>query len=354
MEKKNKRKCYTSRKILGQLFDLVERVTFQPDLLTSFDDRILRTSYFNPELMEHARKLKYEYDSHMRRILAQHAINTEFEVWSTFVMQHNHTSDYKMQEEMAHISGALKDQFRKRCIEIAGGKEYGQLAPLVVAMYRVTADEFKNAIEQGRRTVHGPENDKMPFVSFPWLFQNTLGKIAKLNTVEKNDVDKAVNTTHGTRLAEGSVRGFVAQDKAYFSDMRDIEDDLETAKGVTHRGDLLELDFGKPEAISALTMHQSTDDDTESSISNQDDEHLFDTASSTAEDTLPDARSIDIDWNQPVLATRDGNDGDDDDDDASDASSVEDFHPSTSTRSLRTVLADLASVGNSKLYGDLI
>ena len=91
MEKRYKRrdKTYISKKILGQLYDEVERIDFKPSYTTSFDQRILDAYKIDEEHVIAARQLKLDYDIALRRIMAQHDIKTEFEVWSTFVMSHN-------------------------------------------------------------------------------------------------------------------------------------------------------------------------------------------------------------------------------------------------------------------------
>lgn len=341
MEKKNKKKCYTSRKILGQMFDLVERITFQPELLTSFDDRILNAFDGGPGMIVQAKGLKLEYDNHMRRILAQHAINTEFEVWSTFVMQHNHNSDYKMQEDMAQISGALKDQFRKRAIVIAGGNDYEQLAPFVAAMYRVTADEFNNAIEQGRETVHGPETHRMPFISFPWLFQDVLGEIAKLNTSEPDESNQAMVATPVVTSSDGGGRDhdYMADKTMFYAGSQDFEDNLETRKGVTHRGDLLELDFDMPKPITDSNVQRSVAEDADGKLSSHSEQDVID-AFLVSSGNMSNSRSIDNERNDLAGATRNG-DEDEIHDDASDAGTIEDFSPPPNTASIRAKLAAL-------------
>ncbi|ESZ97230.1 hypothetical protein SBOR_2395 [Sclerotinia borealis F-4128] len=190
MEKVHKPKSqqYHSSKILGQLYDKVESVQFVPQYEEPFDKRILRAYQLDDAILKAARQAKSKYDIAMRRILAQQEIRTEFEVWSTFILSKPRVgSDYKLQEEMASITGALKDRFRLVCIEKAGGKDFSVLGPFVAAMYKVTKEELDIALAECRTTrmVNGMEVPKrqmkpeaMPLISFPWLFEKELGRIA--------------------------------------------------------------------------------------------------------------------------------------------------------------------------------
>ncbi|KAM0150531.1 hypothetical protein ACHAQE_008439 [Botrytis cinerea] len=181
-------KQYHSQKILGQLYDKVESVDFVPQYEEPFDKRILRAYELDNATLKAARQTKTKYDTAMRRILAQQDIKTEFEVWSTFILSKPKVgSDYKLQEDMAVITGALKDRFRSVCINTAGGKDFSILGPFVAAMYKVTKEELDIALAECRtmRTVNGIKVPKrrmrpesMPLISFPWLFEKELGRIA--------------------------------------------------------------------------------------------------------------------------------------------------------------------------------
>lgn len=186
MEKKHKPKeqIYHSRKILGQLYDAVERVDFIPNLEMPFDTRILDCSLeVSKELLQYARGLKVDYDTAMRRVMAQYEIKTEFEAWSTFVLSHANTSkDYKLHEELGMISSSLKEAFRKECYKKVGGRSFQLLAPLAVAMYRVTHEEmaaaFRKHQDEPMSVKSTPKIDQLPLISFPWVLPHILGKIA--------------------------------------------------------------------------------------------------------------------------------------------------------------------------------
>lgn len=240
MEKKNKNKEYHSRKVLGKLYDRVERVAFVPVFTTDFDEQILKAFGHKEDILIQARLLKRGYDDHMRRIMAQHRIKTEYEVWSTFAMSHNGTNDYKFGEEIGRISSALKDQFRETCYQKAGGKTYEELAPFVAAMYKVTAEEMTKAIKEHEEASTSMTAESMPFMTFPWLFQDVLGKIAKLNAFGPGQADPSSNLDDGTRLAREAAPGAILK-TARAPIITNPEDDLRTAQGITHRGDTLEL-----------------------------------------------------------------------------------------------------------------
>ncbi len=257
MEKvgKKQHQIYTSKKVLGQLYDQVERIDFVPSFTAPFDTRILQAYILDENILRSAREIKKEYDAHMRRIMAQQEIKTEFEVWSTFVLQHSSTSnDFKYHEQIGEISMALKDQFRLICHERAGGKDYKHIGPFAAAMYEVTAREVTAAVEECHRVqmvggqprpLREMTTSTMPLMSFPWLFQDVLGKIAKSNTSGslgtlsiRGDIDSEAAIRPDGIKAPQSKRGRVGPSRL------DSGDYLETSKGTTHPGELLEL-FGR-------------------------------------------------------------------------------------------------------------
>jgi RNA-dependent RNA polymerase len=200
MEKNYKPKdcIYKSNKILGQLYDAVDRVDFVPSFEMPFDDRVLNSGIIvKTELMTFAKKLKVSYDLAVRRIMAQHEIKTEFEVWSTFVLSHaNMSKDYKFHEELGGISKSLRDRFCQECYDQVGSRNFEKLAPLVVAMYKVTSDEVTTALTEFRtinpiNPINGyrpkPNPNRFPLISFPWLFPDVLGRIALCYFDEKDE-----------------------------------------------------------------------------------------------------------------------------------------------------------------------
>ncbi len=268
-------RVYTSRKILGQLYDQVERVDFVPAYRAPFDGRILNAYQPDAGILETVRDIKSDYDAHIRRIMAQHEVKTEFEVWSTFVLQHSRTSNaFKFHEVIWELSVALKEQFRKTCYERAGGKDFNKLAPFVAAMYTVTYTEMADAIWEcsqfqdvggHRRPLREMTADTMPLMSFPWLFPNILGKIAKGNvqqvnetiSVRRNAAPTAGIARRELEAAEASVIPRRLGRSVLAPSSLDAEDDIETAGGVRHRGDMLQLfetgaiDRVSPEAATA-------------------------------------------------------------------------------------------------------
>ncbi|CAL3968152.1 unnamed protein product [Diplocarpon coronariae] len=190
MEKKYKPQSqqYHSDKVLGQLYDKVQMVDFVPQYEGPFDKRILRAYKLDDALLKSARQVKSKYDIAMKRLMAQQEIKTEFEIWSTFVLSRPRVgSDYKVQEEIARLSDALKDQFRAECISKAGSKEFALLGPFVAAMYKVTKEELDIALNECRSTrlvggrpvpLRKMEPKYMPLISFPWIFEKELGRIA--------------------------------------------------------------------------------------------------------------------------------------------------------------------------------
>jgi len=172
---------------------MVERVDFVPCFDLGFNRTILQLFSFDAEELEKARQTKQEYDVALRRIMVQHEITTEFEVWSTFVMHHGSSNDYKFHEEMGEISFSLKERFRKLILSDCKNKKY-DLPRKVAAMYVVTAQDIEEAKSrlQGRRgekaprttgtfpaaQVHKEDINKLPLMSFPWVFPDILIDLA--------------------------------------------------------------------------------------------------------------------------------------------------------------------------------
>lgn len=207
---------YRSEKVLGQLYDAVERVDFVPNLEMNFDKRILECQIEVPEdFYEFATKLKDAYDTAIRRIMAQHEIKTEFEVWSTFVLNHSNMSkDYKFHEDIGTISSALLEDFKKQVYEEVGGRTFELLAPLVVAMYRITHKEMAAALAKHRednppdvslsKNTPAFKIDQLPLISFPWIFPKVLGQIA-VGHYEHPDV--TVTPSADQDAVNGSLKG---------------------------------------------------------------------------------------------------------------------------------------------------
>lgn len=245
MESRYRRKdqVYTSDKILGQLYDRVESVNFIPQWEAKFDVRILRAYQLEDSLLKTARQIKSQYDTSMRRLLANQDVGSEFEIWSTFLLSKPRVgSDYKFQEVISHLSDALKDQFRAVCIEKAGGKDFAVLGPFVAAMYKVTKEELDIAIAECRttKTVGGREVPKrkmepksMPLISFPWLFEKELGRIAT-----GTDASAAIEELGLLPLGHKGE----ATKKRHRAGNTDLDDFVQQGDGIiVHRGEELDL-----------------------------------------------------------------------------------------------------------------
>ena len=177
-------KTYHSRKILGRLYDKVEKVKFVPQYDNAFDDRILKARVTDNKLLRLAAELKESYDESLRRIMAQHEIQTEFEVWSTFCLGHSRQhKDFKFHEELGRMSRTLCESSFETIVEELGGRDHETLAPFAVAAYRLTETQLKEAkaVADAEDKEYSPAN--MPFISFPWIFYGTLCKIARESPV---------------------------------------------------------------------------------------------------------------------------------------------------------------------------
>jgi RNA-dependent RNA polymerase len=282
MEKKHlpPDQIYVSKKVLGQLYDQVERVDFVPQFGSGFDSRVLDAYSPDDRLMADARALKAEYDADMRRIMAQHEIKTEFEVWSTFVLSHaNMSRDYKFHEELGQIAFALKERYHTACEARAGGREFERLAPFVASMYRVTRDEVTAWLaasgggddDKDQRS-HTPSHDasdddassrrrrqqqQAPLISFPWCFSEVLGRIALEHgdraTARDSEAFKAPVFTHslGRPMKTDKAAAELANGAAGAPS-------VETSVGVSNLGELLEL-FHHEEAAANVDVQNTGD-----------------------------------------------------------------------------------------------
>ncbi|USP82601.1 uncharacterized protein yc1106_09875 [Curvularia clavata] len=244
---------YHSKNILGRLYDEVQLVDFRPQWDNPFDERILNAFDLEQDVLDKAANLKLSYDEALRRLMAKHGIQTEFEAWSVFVLVHNRESgDYKFAEEFGKTVGALKHQYRDECRKAAGmndNADWARLGPFVAAMYTVTAHEMESALDECSKVkiVGGREEPcrikdpkHMPLISFPWLFPSELGKIVTGDSTSHRP--NGVQSQHRQRKY---VRP--AQAKTNIGA-------VETETGTTLYGELLDLDFSLP----ALQMSDQT------------------------------------------------------------------------------------------------
>ncbi|TKX19002.1 RNA-dependent RNA polymerase-like protein [Elsinoe australis] len=214
---------YNSPRVLGKLYDEVDRVDFKPSYEQTFDSRILNAFELPQELLEQAYALKTEYDIDMRRIMAQFGINTEFEVWSAFVMSHNREVKlYKFAEEVGRLVSMLKHHYRDLCFQAIEMKPHDRdlqkLGPLVAALYQVTADDvaaFKEdlaRVDAALRTEPADaessgEELQPPMMSFPWIFQDELLGIATMASTQTSLSEAMVHNTLAAKNWQATATG---------------------------------------------------------------------------------------------------------------------------------------------------
>jgi RNA-dependent RNA polymerase len=258
MEKKHlpSSRIYKSKKVLGQLYDQVQLVDFQPQWENSFDERILSKFKLGDALLQSAAEIKGTYDDSMKRLMAKHGIRTEFEAWSVFVLTHNHESgDYKFAEEFGRTIGALKAQFREKCrseSQKLTPANKDQIGRFVAAMYTVTAREMEAAVEARRRgnSTAPMEPEHMPLMSFPWLFASELGRMTK------QDNDQHVEPPQNQAPHPQRKRAESVKDPEVGT--------VETEVGFTHYGELLKLNFEEQQTDSARWSRQEKEVEQES------------------------------------------------------------------------------------------
>lgn len=186
-----KKNIYRSHKALGQIYDKVsgQNLEFIPDQQSDFDQRIITKFELDNDMLKTARDIKMQYDMCVRRILAQHALGTEFELWTGFAMSKPATgTDYKRQEQLGREYDAIKQRFRELCYEAAGGHVPERIEPFVAAIYRVTEEDMKAGSKYDPEVLEGEDEQAAdarkqkaiatPLISFPWIFHWVLIRIA--------------------------------------------------------------------------------------------------------------------------------------------------------------------------------
>lgn len=245
----NRSVIYHSKTALGKLYDRVELVDFLPVHDLPFDKRILDAYPLQTSTLEAAARIKEEYDSAVRRIMTQHDIATDFEVWSTFVLHHaKQKKDYKFHEEIGQLSTTLKDTFRERCYAEVEGRDFEKLAPFVAAMYAVTSQQVSEALKDLKRREQPADStftQRMPLMSFPWLFPAILGQIA-MGRAKARVGDCEPTTTEKQRQDWQKE----PQQQPSPVIVQTEEDVLQTQDGPKHRGDVLKLFSSEEASIS--------------------------------------------------------------------------------------------------------
>ena len=278
-------RIYHSTTVLGKLYDKVTPLKFEPLIHLPFDARILAAATSaSTATLEAARTLKAEYDDALRRIMAQHDIATEFEVWTTFVLDHARiTNEYSFHEELGRLASVLRDRYQEAALEtvrqsLPESAEMQRNGPevhaFIAAMYRITSEEVQIwTRKQQEHEIKGTEQP--PLISFPWLFQRELGKLAGTRDAGREmDVTSTTLDVVTPEVAREAVRrtatpaAAAALDDPMLIDFTSAgpvsvataapasreHDDIETATGnVMHRGDLLELFQGMELDSPALT-----------------------------------------------------------------------------------------------------
>lgn len=173
--------------VIGVLYDMVQPLPFAPRLEKPFDRRILDAYVLSDSHLEKARELKVGYDQQIRRVMVQHSIKTEFEVWTAFVMEHNREQHwYSLAEDLGNLMSSIKTDFQAQVREYLGladsgymisEKAFDILAPFVAAMYTVTEQEVTQW-KENRLVSFDADDMNTPLITYPWLFSRELGKIA--------------------------------------------------------------------------------------------------------------------------------------------------------------------------------
>lgn len=186
-----KKRTYRSEKVLGAMYDEVVKHSpkFDPSWEHAFDKRITKRFELDQSTRDTVKAIKLQYDISVRRILAQHEVQSEFELYTGWCMTKPRIgSDYKRQESLGQEYEALKQRFRDQCYNLLSEDEPEALDKLVAAMYMVTEEEVQAALRGDGHSIRSVEscggdggaddNPNMPLISFPWIFHWVLVRIA--------------------------------------------------------------------------------------------------------------------------------------------------------------------------------
>ncbi|KAJ8102850.1 RNA dependent RNA polymerase-domain-containing protein [Lipomyces tetrasporus] len=238
MERKRGR-MRRSYKVLGKLYDAVQDVVFKPDIGEKFDSRLFDSEYVSDdrELRQLVDNIKRDYDYKVFRMMQQRGIESEFEVFTAYVLKYDsagHNKDYKYWEEVTQQFTAISDMIKKKVYDAIGynnpalsTKERDlRLRKFVVTAYVVCFEELKEVKQQGRverrrrrleiqkaqaqevdllqlddepaqeepsdpapcEDASGDGEDNIAssvFISFPWIFRNVLCAVARSVTIAR-------------------------------------------------------------------------------------------------------------------------------------------------------------------------
>ncbi|KAF2229046.1 RdRP-domain-containing protein [Viridothelium virens] len=196
---------YHSEKILGQLYDMVDMVDFTPNFALPFDKRILDAFPPNEDLIKALANIKEQYDAEIRRIMVNNGIKTELEVWSSFVLQHNSEGeDDTFAEKFAMIMSDVKGHYRLMIATMGDVGGVNAKPPLPIfahAMYLLTARQVSAALQRRRWN-----ENITPLTSFPWIFQDELGRLANQTEITTS-TGEVVSRHTNLQLLEMEFRG---------------------------------------------------------------------------------------------------------------------------------------------------
>jgi RNA-dependent RNA polymerase len=244
-----KKQTYKSGKTIGRLYDMVERVPFRPAWDLPFDDRILEAYDLSESMIQDALEVKQQYDDAARRIMNQYALKDDFQLWTTFAMEHDKDlNDYKFAEILGDKVTGLKHLAKGLCYEKAGTTsekpDWDKLGPFIAAMYTATAREVQAAWNANNATQYVGGQivkkhatfDNMPFMSFPWIFSRELGHIAKKRAPGSRPV---VHVHAGVpQKAQQKKKNFdLLTNGVQLAPLPEVS----TAEGVVYEGDLLDI-----------------------------------------------------------------------------------------------------------------
>lgn len=183
-------KSYNSTSVLGCMYDQVLPIEFHASYEPTFNAHILEAYELDTDVLRTAMSIKEQYDQDIKRIMAQNGIQTEFEVWTAFVMSHNREiKDFSFAQDMGRLMLSVKNKYVSLCrakVGLAGSeRDLSKLHPLIAAIYKVTADEVTASYRSKEpKPIYEHEEDHVlehatAFMSCPWIFADELGKIAK-------------------------------------------------------------------------------------------------------------------------------------------------------------------------------
>ncbi|KAI8145429.1 RNA dependent RNA polymerase-domain-containing protein [Fennellomyces sp. T-0311] len=231
MQKKDK-ESYESQKVLGKIYREIDKSDYKEYQSQLVDNTVydVRLRVDNMErYIQEARELKAEYGRDLLALMNQYGVQTEAEIVSGYIIKWLKKGNRKSMHEIQKQTMAAVTNMRKlwrerfdRNLEDELGARHAKAA----AWYYVTyhpEERFRDVSEEGK------------FLSFPWIVDDILCEIAKMNNSIVSEEDRAKPVDDALVKRFGDARKPMQYTMYYSSDEEsEGEEDLDELKSSEH------------------------------------------------------------------------------------------------------------------------